>query len=546
MNGTVLRSAKPRPFAWRGDASPSIAEARRGLSLRDPAAWRSAAAQPGLAIGNPFELEEAGSPQGRGATGCSRSGCGHPLADETITRGLRERADEIRAAFAAIEPLLEELAAQQFTPAFAQQAHAALRDRLGLDLPAELLHSEWTAALDMRRLHARCVIGTFCRLVGRAFDRNLSLLSEGERAEDLIRRWGFHAVDISACADGRLSGVLDYILRIPPAVISHRKSQAGALFDLEESLRHWEAVELRRWREGLPNDAQAPTRFLKIGVYHFSSADPHHAGCAAHGSDEQRAASALLERLQQFELAVRGIHGDAAGVASLLVGVDTDTDAIRVHVPGAGGDMAVARYVDNVGLYERTRGLPREEAKDLIRAEVARCAGVAGADGASEGMRWLCGYLLKNNLGQQDAVRAWHGGRYPDQDHTERLIVVGDAIDAVQLRNLAFQAQIDTVEEGARDLDVGIEILRQLHEPRGLGVPILAHASYREDLPGAFERAQQRAQRLRAAIESRHADLAARGILQVHPVALPLESTAFAAAAGTATGRTSVAQENRP
>jgi len=196
----------------------------------------------------------------------------------------------------------------------------------------------------MRGLYATCVLGTFCRLIERAFDRELSSLSDGESAEALIQRWGFHAVDIAPCADGRLSGVVDYILRVPPSVVAYRKSHAGAMFDVAESLRHWETVELRRWREGVPSPASAPTRYLKIGVYHISSADPSREGCAAHGSDDARAAAGLLERLSQFEQAVEAMHGCGAGVAALLVGVDTDTDAIRVHVPDAAGfdaeDMA--------------------------------------------------------------------------------------------------------------------------------------------------------------------------------------------------------------
>ena len=442
----------------------------------------------------------------------------HPLADWAISAALQRRAQEIEAAFMAIEPTLRELAAGQFAPDFAAQAQATLQGRLGLHVPGEMLQASWVRPLDMPRLHARCVIGTFCRLVAREFDRGIAELSDGESAEALIRRWGFHAIDITPCADGRLSGVVDYILRVPPAVIAYRKSYAGALFDVEESLRHWEAIELGRWREARPNPADEPTRYLKIGVYHYSSVDPHHEGCAAHGSDTDRAAGAVLERLQQFALAVQHTHCCGASVATLLVGVDTDTDAIRVHVPDASGQMAVNRYVDNRELYAATRGVDRESAKQAIRASVAACSGVASDDAGTEGLRWFCGYLLKNNLGQVDAVRAAHGGGYADRGHTERLIVVGDAVDDVQLRNLAFQAQLETAEEGAADLDVGIRILGRLHEPRSLAVPVLVHFRYDPRIPGARERASVRARRLRAAIESRYQPLVDRGTLHVQAV----------------------------
>jgi carboxysome shell carbonic anhydrase len=439
----------------------------------------------------------------------------HPLADTVITNALRQRADHIEAAFAEIEPALRALAPRQFDTDFARWANAELSTRVGFTLPSDALAATWVEPLDVRRLYARIVLGTFRRLVDRGFDRTLAQNSDGEPVEALIQRFGFHAVDIAVCADGRLSGAVDYILRVPPAVVVSREGYAGAMFDVEASLRRWEAVELRRFREGRPNAASDPTRYLKIGVYHFSSADPSHGGCAAHGSDTARAASALLERLEQFETAVRQTQCCDATVATLLVGVDTDTDAIRVHVPDRSGRMTTARFVDNAELYERTRDLPREAAKDAIRDIVAACAGVSPDDGPTEGTRWLCGYLLKNNIGQVDAVRSWHGGAYADRGHTERLIVVGDTLDDVQLRNLAFAARMDTLEEGADDLDVGIRILSGLHAAQGFAVPVLVHVRYDPLIPGSDERAGLRAQRLKAGIHSRYAELAATGRLFV-------------------------------
>ena len=251
------------------------------------------------------------------------------------------------------------------------------------------------------------MIGTFRNLVERSFDRDVAtLLDEGESAEVLIRRFGFHAVDITSCSDGRLLGAVDFILRVPPAVVVWHDAYAGAMFDVEDALHRWESVELRRWREGWPNDASEPTRYLKIGLYHFSSVDPRHQGCAAHGSDEVRAATALLTRLQEFEGAVESTQCCGASVATLLVGVDTDTDAIRVHVPDAAGKTDVDRFVSSATLYEQTASLGREAAKEFIRQAVADFTGVDAADDATEGMRWLCGYLLKNNIGQVDAGSA--------------------------------------------------------------------------------------------------------------------------------------------
>jgi carboxysome shell carbonic anhydrase len=236
--------------------------------------------------------------------------------------------------------------------------------------------------------------------------------------------------------------------------------------------------------------------------------DPRHQGCAAFGSDEVRAATGLLARLQEFEGAVESTQCCGASAATLLVGVDTDTDAIRVHVPDAAGETDVDRFVSTATLYEQTASLEREAAKEFIRQAVADCAGVDAADAATEGMRWLCGYLLKNNIEQVDAVLGWNGGRYADSGHAEKLLVAGDAIDDVQLRNLSFQAQMGTLEEGAVDLDVGINVLARTNAPPGLAVPVLVHVAYDERIPGACARAQERAHRLAAAIETRYADAA--------------------------------------
>jgi len=441
----------------------------------------------------------------------------HPLADAAASLALHRQTETVEAAFAAIEPVLTRLAPLHFDRDYPEQARNALRG-IGLDFPPEAFGAHIMAPMDMRFLHARCVIGTFCRLIGENFDRGAAERMDGESAATVIARWGFHAIDITPCADGRLAGVLDYILRIPPSVVAFRKSYAGALFNVTESLRHWETVELRRWREAQPNAASAPTRFLKIGVYHFSSVDPGHEGCAAHGSDTARAAGALLERLQDFAYAVRNVHGAAANAAILLVGVDTDTDAIRVHVPDATGAMRIDRFADSLSLYEQTRHLSRDAAKEAIRDAVAACAGVSSGDTATEGMRWFCGYLLKNNIAQVDAVRTQQGGRYKEAGHTERLIVVGDAVDEVQMRNLGFQAQMETVEEGGTDLDTGIAIFRKVHDRQGLAVPVLVHFRYDPRLPRAAERAAFKARRLMAAIIARHAALASRKKLFVQAV----------------------------
>ena len=435
--------------------------------------------------------------------GTGQAGARHPLAEPALGSLLQHRAAQVAGAFERIEPVLRALARTQFDLRFAEMARHTLAESLGVDVPTEALTSSWSRPLDLGTVHAECVLQTFRNIVDRANRLDLAALEDGEEVAVLIQRFGFHAVDITSCADGRLGGVIDFILRVPPAVVTSRDSFAGAMFDVEAALHRWEAIELSRWREGVPNDVEDDTRYLKIGVYHFSSLDPTHQGCAAHGSDETRAATGLQQRLDEFAGAVGSVHGHAARVATLLVGVDTDTDAIRVHVPDAAGLTSVDRFISSSELYGRTADLERAAAKELIRDEVAECAGVDVDHVPTVGVRWLCGYLLKNNIGQVDAVRH-AGGNHADQGHAERLAVVGDPVDDVQLRNLAFQAQMRTLEEGVDDLDVGTQILRSTHVPRGLAVPVLVHVSYDDRIPGADTQASARAARLVRAIEQRY------------------------------------------
>jgi len=98
--------------------------------------------------------------------------CGrHPLADQAISQALRHRADEIDAAFNAIEPVLRDLAPRQFEDGFARLASSQMLSRLHLDFSADLFAADWLAPLDMKALHARCIVGTFCRLIERASHR---------------------------------------------------------------------------------------------------------------------------------------------------------------------------------------------------------------------------------------------------------------------------------------------------------------------------------------------------------------------------------------
>ena len=281
------------------------------------------------------------------------------------------------------------------------------------------------------------------------------------------------------------------------------------MFNVENTVDRWVKTEHRRYREGLPNPAHNDTRYLKVVVYHFSSNDPCHEGCAAHGSNDEAAAAQGLQRLKDFQQAVENSFCCGASVDLLLVGMDTDTDAIRVHVPGRDGSTNLDSWLDAHAVYEATRGLNADQGRQRIEEMVH----TAAASTPDAGMVQLITRLIEHNISQIDYVRQYHGGSYSDFGHAERFIGVGIGFKEVHLRNLTYFAYMDTVEEGAPDLDVGVKIFKGLNVSRGLPIPVVLRFDYHGAVPGARERAITHCERVKTAIEARYSDLCEQGLL---------------------------------
>ncbi|MFA9460721.1 carboxysome shell carbonic anhydrase [Thiohalorhabdus methylotrophus] len=416
---------------------------------------------------------------------------------------------EVKDAFDRIEPFLKRLSARQHEADFVDKAQDMARAELGFELPRQVLDNAWIQQLDIRHLFAWCVFETY-RAYADDFFRHQPLApdpQEAERFQTWLQECGFHAVDVSPCSDGRLAHVIRYVLRLPHGLV-RRKSFAGAMFDVEASLRRWVETELSRYRERVPNTADSLTRYLKLAVYHYSSSDPDHQGCAAHGSSTDRAAEGARERLQDFQQAIENSFCCGASIDLLLVGLDTDTDAIRVHPPDSGGDLDPARFIDGASLFDETVGLDAQAARERVAERVA-----AVASDSEPGMRRFVAGLLENNFAQIAYVRAHHGGHYGDVGHNERFMGVGMGFEEVQLRNLTYFAYLQTVEEGAPDLDVGVKIFSGLNVERGLPVPVVLRFDYHGQVPGARERAEARTRRVAEALRNRFPRLAEQGLL---------------------------------
>ncbi|MHB1618472.1 MAG: carboxysome shell carbonic anhydrase [Sulfuricella sp.] len=443
--------------------------------------------------------------------------CRHPLTNVSENQRLLAHELSVKGRFDAIVPVLKRIAALQHEADFAERAQALAREQLGFGLPAQILADAWVDDLDMRALYGECVMRALRLMAEQASAAIPPQTAEVDETVSFFLDCGYHAVDISPCSDGRLKGLVRYVLRLPDGAVRSKKSYAGAMFDVDANIKRWIETELMRYREGRPVTADAGTRYLKMVVYHTSSSDPAHQGCAAHGSNEIRAAEKGLERLREFRQAIENSFCCGASVDTLLVGVDTDTDAIKVHVPDADGEMSLYRAVDNLALYRQTVNDDENTARLKVYQAIQAASALGGWGGGNgephEGMRRLIATLLINNLSQIEYVCGNWGGRYPDIGHNERFISVGDGFDEFQLRNLSYFAHLHTVEEGAPDMDVGIKIFRKLNVAHGLPVPVAIHFRYDGRVPGCRERALERCRRVRAAIEARYAELALKGLL---------------------------------
>lgn len=441
--------------------------------------------------------------------------CAHALVDAELNHRLYAYEQTVRGRFLAIVDTLKAISAEQHAHDFVARAQRIAQERLGYGLPEALLEGAWVAGLDMRALHSWCIFHSFKQCIEQAGADHAPWRERMLIDTDFLRACGYHTVDVSPCADGRLQGLLPFVLRMAPSESVFVKAYAGVMFDVEGDVADWTRRELLRLSGGLPGAESA--NYLKVAVYHFSTSNPGHEGCAAHGSNDSRATQAALDRLDELRAAIDNTFGRGAAPDILLIGVDTDIDAIRVHLPDGRGDVNPHRYVDSAALYRATLGMDAGAARAHIAAVVEQTEAAEGwgrGQGTMHaGMRALVLRLLEANLSQIEYVIQHHAGRYADIGHNERFICAGEAMSELQLRNKFYFAHLDTVEEGAADLDVGIKIFTGLNVRRGLAVPVLVHFHYSSRVPGARARAVERCRRVKAAILGRYPRLAEQGLL---------------------------------
>ncbi|APZ43506.1 carboxysome shell carbonic anhydrase [Acidihalobacter ferrooxydans] len=438
-----------------------------------------------------------------------RQPCEHALVDGGLNKALYDYEAVLQARFDSVEQTLQAVARLPRDETFPAQAQQLTRARLGFELPAEMLKRSWIEGLDMAALYAHCLFEAVRVSAKQAPQEQDDWLHGMVIDDEFIAECGYHTLDITPCADGRLQGLLPFVLRIAPTSESVLlKAYAGALFDIDLDLSDWTQRELAQRLS-----ARLGARYLKMAVYHYSSSAPSKEGCAAHGSDEGAARSAAITRLEQLRYGVAHAFGAGLGPDILVLGLDTDLDAIRVHLPDAQGEPSEAVAVEAAQIYRETLGMPVAQARAHIMQSVDRAAASVGSS-ASAGLKRLVTQLIEANLSQIEYVIQHHEGRYAHLGHGERFICVGDSIDELQMRNLYYFAHLDTLEEGAACVDVGLNIFEKLNLSRGFPVPIMVHFHYASVIPGARERAAERCKRVMRGIQARYAGRVPDGALK--------------------------------
>ncbi|WP_083250912.1 carboxysome shell carbonic anhydrase [Acidihalobacter aeolianus] len=438
-----------------------------------------------------------------------RQPCEHALVDRALNQALHGYEAMLQARFDDVEAVLRGIAELPRGEGFAAQAQELAHARLGCELPEALLQGSWMAGVDMAALYAHGLFAACRRSVAQAPREQADWLAGMAIDDAFIGDCGYHTLDITPCADGRLQGVLPFVFRIAPtseAVLL--KAYAGALFDIEIDMTDWTQRELMQRLNG-----RQGTRYLKMAVYHYSSSAPSSEGCAAHGSNEDAARDAAAARLNQLRTGIMQAFGVGLGPDVLLLGIDTDLDAIRVHLPGAQGEPLTTLTVEAAQVYRETLGMAVEQASKHI-ADTIEQAAAGVRSSASVGLKRLIARLLEANLSQIEYVIQHHEGRYERLGHGERFICVGDPIDELQMRNLYYFAHLDTLEEGAACVDVGVHIFEKLNLSRGYPVPVIVHFSYASVIPGARERAVERCERVMRGITARYRGQVPEGALK--------------------------------
>ena len=448
------------------------------------------------------------------AAGSGTTNSEHSLVNVQQNSQFREYELRVKQSFDRIRPVVELIESEQHKANFIVWAQETLSNELGIELSRCQIEDICLYGFNRKQLYSLCVFEQFKNFSNEFFNNDPLLGKDKDDALEQFMRSGFHAVGVAPCADGRLAHFVSYVLRLPYSVV-RRKSHAGSTFDVSESVRNWVFVEHSRFRNRVPNSSETPTQYLKIAVYHYSKVDPAHQGCAAHGSNDAQAAEAALNQLNDFREAIENRFGCGSTIATLLIGVNTDDDSMRIHVPNLAGEISLQAFVETDVLYKATQNNSPEQARTRILEAIAERDVAYRPILDRYGMPRLIAMLIERNFSQLAYVNQYENGQYDDIGHAERFIGLGNGFEEVQLRNLTYYSYLDTLEEGMNDVNVGIKIFKKLNLVDNWPIPIVIRCDYDGRVPGSRERAITKAHRIESAVKERYRELTEQNDLMV-------------------------------
>jgi carboxysome shell carbonic anhydrase len=496
MGVMIKRNNRRKPMLWKRGSIPSSPQAKASTSKTSQVSTYVSPAKPNY--------------------GFSKGT--HSLVNSDQNRFLHDYETKTKNSFDNITDVVKQILSQVHRKDFSRWANDQLYSQLGVRLEQDALELNPNTPNQhlFQTLYSKTFFAQFLKLSEDFFLRDPLNGQQRKEAEQKFREAGIHAVGISPCSDGRLAHFVSYVLRLPYTV-ARRKAHAGGLFDISESVRNWVFVEHGRFRDGLPNSAEEPTRYLKMAVYHYSKAQPTCQGCAAHGSDDDKAGNAALTKLRDFRQAIENRFGANSKVETFLIGINTDDDSLKIHIPDADGRVSLDRFMDTDGMYDATINLPADDAMVAIKDAIDFCNKAKRTSLPRPEIRDLLAWLIANNFSQIEYVHNYEQGCYDDIGHAERFIGIGNGFEEVQLRNLSYYSFLDTVEEGVNDVDVGIKIFKTLNVTRGMPIPVIIRCDYDGRVPGSKDRAQEKALRIEKAIHNRYHELSGCGLLKTMP-----------------------------
>ena len=137
--------------------------------------------------------------------------CEHALVDQELNRCLYTYENQVRGRFSPIVDTLKTLSAFQHELDFVSRAQRVAQDKLGYTLPLHLLENAWVSGLDLRALHSFCIFRSFKECIEKAEADQAPWRERMLIDASFIRSCGYHTVDVSPCADGRLQGLLPFV-----------------------------------------------------------------------------------------------------------------------------------------------------------------------------------------------------------------------------------------------------------------------------------------------------------------------------------------------